>query len=414
MKIAQINAVCSSGSTGRLVHELHDYIVSHGNDCRVYYGSEDKAYGDAVRIGSRKDQLKHALESRVSGIQGHGSKAPTRRLISQIEEFAPDAVHLHNLHANYLNYPMLLRWLAANDVPTVVTLHDCWPFTGKCTYPVITGCVRWRDTCGHCPQLKSDRGNPTWFFDRTAAEFAEKRGLFGAIPRLGVVGVSDWITGEARKSFFGSDDAQITRIYDWVDPDVFKPLGGEARESVRAAYGLESGERMYLAVCSGLSERKGWPTLRELAEKLDDNEQLLVVGANPQGLEAPANLSLIAPISEPARLAELYSAADVCVNTTQAETFGLVTTEALACGTQVVVNPNTASPELVEPGCGRVLGSDGDVSELVEYLRSDEAVKSDESVARCVQSAGRFDRDARCNDYLEFYEKMKHMEGREL
>jgi glycosyltransferase involved in cell wall biosynthesis len=414
MRIAQINAVCSSGSTGRLVHELHDYLVRSGHECRVWYGSEDAAYPNAVCIGSRCDQLIHALGSRASGVQGHGSKGPTRRLLAQLGEFAPDVVHLHNLHANYVSYPLLLAWLAERDVPTVLTLHDCWFFTGKCTYPVLTGCVRWQDACGHCPQLKSDRGNPTWFFDRTAAELAEKRRLFGAIPRLGVVGVSDWVMGEAGKSFFRGGGARMARIYNWIDSEVFKPLDGQARESARAEFGVRPDERLYLAVCSGLSERKGWPTLCALAARLVDGERLLVVGANPRGLEVPEGIQLVEPIREPSRLAALYSAADVCVNATQAETFGLVTAEALACGTQVVVNPNTASPELVEPGCGLVLGRDGDVDELVAWLRSGEAVKTCMTVARCVASARRFDRDARCGDYLGFYEKMIHMEGRAL
>lgn len=410
MRIAQINAVCSTGSTGRLVHELHDYLVARGSECRVWYGSEDAAYPDAVRIGSRRDQLMHAMASRASGIQGHGSMGATRRLLRELEEFSPDVVHLHNLHANYVSYPLLLGWLADHNVATVLTLHDCWFFTGKCTYPVLTGCVRWQDRCGHCPQLKSDRGNPTWFFDRTATELAEKRRLFGAISRLGAVGVSDWVTEEMRRSFLGGGCARIARIYNWIDSEVFRPSDNLAREALRAEHGVRDDDSLYLAVCSGLSERKGWSILCGLAGKLREDERLLVVGANPSGLAVPKGIELVEPIREPARLAALYSAADVCVNVTQAETFGLVTAEALACGTQVVVNPNTASPELVESGCGHVLGRDGDVDEIVAWLRSSDAVKTTETVQRCVRSAGRFDRSARCGDYLDFYHCVVEMQ----
>jgi glycosyltransferase involved in cell wall biosynthesis len=404
MRVAQINAVCSSGSTGRLVHELHDFLVSEGHVCRVFYGSDDAAYEGACHIGTRRDQVLHALDSRVTGIQGHGSKRQTKQLLSQLEEFVPDVVHLHNLHANYVSYPVLLKWLAERDIPTVLTLHDCWFFTGKCTYPILTRCDRWQDACGRCPQLKSDMGNPTWFFDRTATELAEKRELFGSIPRLGVVGVSNWITGEAMKSFFGSNGARITRIYNWVDSEVFRPVGETRRAEVRFEFGVGAGERLYLAVCSGLSERKGWPTLCELAGRLSEGERLLVVGANPRGLPVPKGIHLVEPIYEPAKLAALYGAADVCINVTMAETFGLVTAEALACGTQVVVNPNTASPELVEPGCGCVLDADGYVDGILSFLHSDAADKSPKTIARCVRSAERFDRDGRCGDYLRFYE----------
>jgi glycosyltransferase involved in cell wall biosynthesis len=53
-------------------------------------------------------------------------------------------------------------------------------------------------------------------------------------------------------------------------------------------------------------------------------------------------------------LIRLYTAADVFYNPSIEETFGLVTAEALACGTPAVVMNSTACPEPLQ-GCGITL-----------------------------------------------------------
>ena len=89
--------------------------------------------------------------------------------VSQIKElikqYQPDVVHLHNLHANYVNVKRLLSFLGEQDIPTVITLHDCWFFTGKCTHYTSIKCNKWQTGCEKCPSLKKDI--PSWFFDCT-------------------------------------------------------------------------------------------------------------------------------------------------------------------------------------------------------------------------------------------------------
>ena len=263
MRIAHINATCSSGSTGGIVRQLRDFAIAKGNEVRVFYGADAQTYEGATRIGSRPGQVLHALKSRLTGRQGYASRFATRALLRRLDMFGPDVVHLHNLHANYINLPMLLGYLAKHDVATVLTLHDCWFFTGKCTHPVQTGCSKWAEGgCRDCPQLRIDNVNPTWFFDRTHGCFEDKMALFEAIPRLGVVGVSDWITDEARRSFLAARNP--IRIYNWVDRAVFQPRPNEDVASLRRCLGIGADEKMVLFVSSNLSERKGHRTVDRL------------------------------------------------------------------------------------------------------------------------------------------------------
>lgn len=407
MRVAHINATCASGSTGTIVNQLRTYAQLQGHEVRVFYGADPDFYNGAIRIGARPGQITHALKSRSTGKQGYASRLATKRLVRALETFGPDLVHLHNLHANYLHVGMLLRYLAQTDIPTVITLHDCWPFTGKCTYPIQTGCVRWmHEGCHDCPQLRTDNVNPTFFFDRTAVCYSDKRLWFGAIPRLGVVGVSDWITEEARRSFLGEKNP--VRIYNWIDRSAFCPMPRREVSVLRSWLGVCEGERLVLFASSNLSHRKGYDVLASLPERLDGHSRVVYIGSNREGLPIPETVKAIGPVRNQAELALYYSAADICINTTKCETFGLVTAEALACGTPVVVNPNTASPELVEDGCGHVLSQEDDVEEVAAIIAALPRQKDERTIERCAESSVRFDPETSMSAYLAYYRQVRN------
>lgn len=62
----------------------------------------------------------------------------------------------------------------------------------------------------------------------------DKKRLWLSIPNLAVVGVSDWITNEA-KNLRCLKCKIIRRIYNWIDLDVFKPANAD---DIREKYGL--------------------------------------------------------------------------------------------------------------------------------------------------------------------------------
>ena len=111
MKVVHINAVYKIGSTGRSLMELDEDLNANGVEsycaCSRVYGCEN-----VYQIGNEMSIKTHALMSRLTGMQGYFSKGNTKKLIDYIDGIAPDVVHLHNLHANYINLPMLLEYLA--------------------------------------------------------------------------------------------------------------------------------------------------------------------------------------------------------------------------------------------------------------------------------------------------------------
>lgn len=353
MRVLQINAVNKTGSTGRNVYEIVQYMNEHGDDGYVatsVASGEDHEYV----IGTQYDHKMHALLSRVTGCQACFSSCATKRLIQYIKQIKPDVVHINNVHSNYIHLSMLLGYLAEMDIATVVTLHDCWFFTGHCFHYTLMECDKWKTGCSRCPQIHD--GNASWFFDTSGQMWTKKKSAFEKIPRLAVVGVSDWITNEARQSFLKTAKI-VQRVYNWVDIGIFHPMMKEKIQQKKIQYHLQK-QYIILGVASQWDEKKGFGKFIELSEQLNADEQIVLVGEVPKNSIIPKNVTLIPKTESMEKLAEIYGMADVFVTFSKEESFGKVSAEALSCGTPVICYHTTANPELVGKDCGIVITQD--------------------------------------------------------
>lgn len=400
MKVVQINAVCDVGSTGRICRELNDALLQQGYEGVVLYGNGNSSYEFARRVSGKYEVKIHGLLSRIFGKNAAYSPLSTRKIIRILEDYRPDVVHLHNLHGNYVNLKPLLRYLAEKDIPTTLTLHDCWFYTGKCTHYTAIGCNRWQTGCHHCPKRKGDI--PSWFFDRTAEMWKEKHKLFSAIPRLAVIGVSDWITNEAEKSFL--KDAQILqRIYNWIDLSVFYPRGKETGTQ----FGISEDKFSILCISAGWNENSPkTKDLSVLAELLPEDCEIILAGAVPFADKLPSNIKAVGYLSSTEELAKLYSACDVYVHLSREDTFGKVIAEALACGTPAVVYDSTACPEIVGEGCGYTVPV-GDVSSVWKAIEQIRQHPKGTFAKVCSEYAAvNFSKETLVEDTLELYSRL--------
>lgn len=342
MKVLQINAVYGVGSTGRMTKELHEYMLRQGIDSYVACskGIEPSDLRQ-ICIGNPTDVKFHSLVARLTGFQGYCSKRATIELLKKIDELHPDIVQLGNLHSNYVNVRMLLDYLGKHDIATVIVLHDCWFYTGKCTHYTVDLCNRWKNQCGNCPRLKKDI--PSWHFDRTTKMLEDKTVCFKNIKKLGVIGVSEWISSEARKSIL-KDATIIKCIHNWIDTDIFKPDYTRASE-IRKKLNLGD-KKVILGVSNIWSDAKGLKTFLKLSKLLDKREIILLVG-NVEGVDLPENIINIPPTKHVEELVGYYTLADVFLQLSPEETFGKVVVEAMSCGTPVIAVNSTANPELI-------------------------------------------------------------------
>ncbi len=399
MKILQINAVYKQLSTGSNVYEMNKAMESKGHRCiAAYSAGQIEVPEKEYRIGGPAGQKLHALLSRITGLQGYFSSFATRKFLRYLKQQKPDVVVLNNLHANYIHLPLLLRYLAKKDIPTVAVLHDCWFYTGKCCYYTGIGCQKWKTGCGSCPAKKLF--NKSWFFDRTPKMYRDKKKLFSAIPRLGVVAVSDWLLSQAKLSPVFQNALDIQRIHNWIDAEQFAPAESE---TLRRQLGLTN-KKVMLAVAAAWEPRKGIDSLLWIGQQLRPDETLVLIGTMEKQPPRSSNVLYLPRTGSREELVQYYSMADVFLQPSLEETFGKVTAEAISCGTPVVCYDSTANPELVGPGCGAVVSA-GDRVEMLRQAREILKNGKRQYSAQCRAFAlERFDTNRIFEQYLEMFQ----------
>lgn len=346
MTVLQINVVYDEKSTGRNCKEIERFLEDKGIRCFTAYGVGGKDKGsNAYRIDTKPEYYVHNILSRLTGLEGYFSYFATKRLLRYIKRVGPDVIHIHNLHGHYLNLPILFRFLKETQIPIVQNLHDCWIFTGKCTHPVKLGCEKWKCACEVCPAKK--KYPESWLFDFSKKMYADKVKFFNEINVRCVIGVSSWIADQARMSFLGA--YPVKYIYNWIDTEVFRPYPSK---DIFDEYGIAKDKYTVICVAAAWKENTAkTDELIQLANLLGNAAQVVVVGKCAEAV-AGENVVPIGFVSDTAGMAQLYSASDVYVHVSHADTFGKVIAEAMACGTPAVAYDCTACSELIQPGCG--------------------------------------------------------------
>ena len=392
MKSLQINSVCGYGSTGRIAVDLYHAAENNGDECVIAYGRNGAPDGvHTFKIESPLNVQLHGALSRLTDKHAFYSKTATIRFLKWVREYQPDLIHLHNLHGYYLNIELLFHYLKEMQIPVVWTLHDCWAFTGHCSYFNSIGCDRWRTGCHDCPQKKEYP--KSYVKDSSSWNYEQKKELFTSLEHLTIITPSEWLAAVTRKSFLGK--YLVVPISNGIDLELFRPTASDFREK----YHLNR-KKIALGVASVWEKRKGLQDLIRLSEVLDDSWQVVVVGiTEQQKAELPPRVLGIPRTSNMTELAEIYTAADVYVNVSVEETMGLTTAEALACGTPAVVYNATAVPECVDDSCGIVV-LHGEIDSLANAVKQ---IKADSEV--CRKCAERFDKHKQYMKYISLYQQ---------
>lgn len=362
MRVIQINSICGKGSTGRICTGIADLLRSQGHEAYIAYGLGHSDYPNSFNIsGGSKDYLTHNILSRLTDSEGLHSKTATKRLIKWIGGIKPDVVHVHTLHGHYVNYKMLFEYLYRTNVKVVLTLHDCWTFTGHCAHFDQYGCEKWKTGCHNCKFLKT---YPTsWLLDRSKSNYRLKKNIFTQFgDRLTIVPVSYWLEGLVRQSFM--KDLKIQTIHNGIDLSLFHPIHNE---SLYDKYGVR-GKKIILGVALPWSGYKGLPDFHKMRCLLSDDFAIIMVGLSDQQIaELPQGIIGITRTDSIRELAELYTMADVFVNTTYCDNYPTVNMEAIACGTPVITYQTGGSPEAINKNTGLVVPQ-GDIEKMIDAI----------------------------------------------
>lgn len=397
MKILLINTVYKTGSTGKIVHALHSFLLQSGFDSTVCYG-RGKSYNkgsNLINISSGIERYIHAFLTRITGFQGTYSFLATRKLFRLIDVYKPDVIHLFSLHGYYINEFKLFRFIKDRNIKTVYSMMDEYAYMGKCTNPV--GCNKFETKCHHCPQV---RAYPkSLFFDRSSSIFEMKKEAYENLKNITFTGPR-WVIDRAKKSALLSN-MKFAEIDEFTDlENVFYP---REISGLRNKLGIPADKKIVLNVGPFVYPRKGGIYYLKAARMLEKENIIFIhVGYDGKTENLPDNFIPVNYLADPEKLAEYYSLADLFVCTSLADTMPNVCLEALSCGTPVCGFHVDGIPYVATPEFGTFVPL-SDVPALASVIKSAPIKTKERSFACRAYAEGRYSKNEFCSRIIKLY-----------
>lgn len=398
MRVLLIDVNCKNSSTGKIVYDLYRNLRADGHEAAVCYGRGDAVCEENIyKFGNDAETMLHAGLARLTGLNGYFSPISTKRLLDFIDKFAPDVVHLHELHAYFVNLKPLLTYLKKKKIKVVWTFHCEYMYTGKCGHAYE--CEGWRYGCGKCPEIREYP--KSLFFDFTKKMFNDKKALLSDW-NFTIVTPSQWLAERVRKSFL--KDKQIEVIHNGIETNnVFFKRSRDEINALKKRYDLVD-KKIVLAVAPDIMrESKGGRTVVDISKRFNgENVHFVLVGAESD-MRVGDCATTVKKTANQNELAIWYSAADVFLICSRRENFPTTCLEAMCCGTPVVGIDEGGTKETVPAPYG-IFCTAGDMDGLEKALRSyiEEEKKADE-----ISALGRsiYDRKVMYKSYLRLYKE---------
>ena len=270
-RVLLIDVNCKYSSTGKIVYDLYKSIRADGREAAVCYGRGPKIIEENIyKFGIDAETYLHAGLSRITGYNGCFSYFSTLRLINFIENYKPDIIHIHELHAYFVNIKMLLSYIKARDIPVVWTFHCEYMYTGKCGYAYE--CDRYKDTCGKCPELRSYPKSV--FYDKTEKMLQAKKEMFKGL-KCSIITPSQWLADRTKESFLANREIGV--IHNGIDTKLFSAVDDS---KLKELLSIPADNKVILSLAPNImSERKGGEWIIRLSDLLkDENITFVMVG----------------------------------------------------------------------------------------------------------------------------------------
>ncbi len=255
-----------------------------------------------------------------------------------------DIIHLHWVNFGFLSIKNIEQLLKLGK-PLIWTLHDMWAFTGGCHHS--GDCENFQTNCGSCKFVhKPER------WDISHRMWADKIYAFD-YPNLHIITCSDWLKSRAEKSTILAYHS-IDSIPNAIDTNFF-----QREENAKKSLHLNPDKQYILFVAMRVNTpTKGFNYLKEALQIWQNenpatvkNTELLIVGnvLDTSEINAlPLPSTALGHITDPAKMREIYSAADVFITPSLEENLPNTIMEAMACGTPCVGFQVGGIPEMID------------------------------------------------------------------
>lgn len=239
-----------------------------------------------------------------------------KKLLQKKEYVQTDIIHMHTIQWWYFDYRDLPQISLEKKI--IWTLHDDWFCAGN------------------------DKDHSLFPY-KTKLSFIKRKEVLQNT-NIDVVAVSEWMYQKAIKSQIFPEN-KIHKIQNWIDTNIFFQ-----KDKLCTRRELWISEDIFMVVSIAWAGRKSkakWiQYVEKLANELSDNQEIQFWTLGNKKNMNRWNLHEISFISQH-DMALYFSAADVFLYPTMADSFGLVIAESIACGCPVVTFDVWATSELV-------------------------------------------------------------------
>lgn len=412
LRVALVHAADLGGGAERSVVSLHRSLQAAGHQSTLFVGERRTDEPGVVQIpyvrgipGTRR--VARALERRFGWQDIYN---PSFRKLRRTIASGFDVVHFNSLwgSAGFADISALPALTA--KVPGVLTMRENWLITGHCA--CFDECHRWKIGCGACPDLERVPRIPR---DGTAFNWRRK---YQAIQNsnIAVVAISDWLMARALESPILAGK-QITRIYNGVDLETFKPCDESRRLELRLKLGMRGNEVVVLVAgqtVNGLNSFQAPKDAIRILQAASEQTRIrvLAIGQQSAAFSASGGLDVVAlPYQHSAtEMASCYQLADLTLVTSEAEAFGRIAAESQACATPVVAFATGAIPEVVVNNVGGLLVPRGDHQSATERILSlaiDGARRRAMGVSGIGHVHQNFSDDVITSNYIDLYRRIQ-------
>lgn len=408
MNILQVNCVYKEGSTGKIVADLVKYLRAKGHRVSVAFGG-----------GNTKPNIKRGEYKFTSSFESHihvlftklglslyygGMYLSTIRLLRYIKSEKPNLVHLHCINGSTVNIYRVLRYLGKKGIPTVVTHHAEFYYTGSCGHSF--DCRKWIDSkCRGCEYVYQASYSKT--ISRTHKAWLKMRNGFANFEanKLIFTAVSPWVKFRSQQSLIVNQYNCVV-IKNGVDTGVFHLHSN--RNWVKEQVPNLKEKVVFHSTASfqpsDTTHNKGGFYVVEMAKRMPDVTFIIACIVNEDSDQLPSNIYLWGRAKTQEELAMLYSSSDVTLIASRRETFSMICAESLCCGTPVV-GFRAGGPETIAIQEYSQFVEYGNMSELKSALRKMLDEVWDKGI---ISAEGKkaFDKDSTLEQYLHVYEQI--------
>lgn len=346
-------------SLNEMGHEANQIVVEKKSSVNTVIGLHEPDYYGGREFSRTMLRNIEKNSSLTSMIYPYGKQ------ISEMKAFLnADIVHYHLIHNYFLSLIDFQKMVSKKK--SVWTVHDPWIISGHCVYPL--NCEKWLDGCEPCDRyleepftLKKDTASQLWKL---------KKQIYRELD-IDIIVSSNFMLEYIQKSPLTSHFNRIHKIPFGIECERF---ANRNKKSARDRFGI-SNTAFVVAYRTEQLEIKGTKYIEEAVNKLNMKKDvvLLTVGTGTVSKDLKNRYKVVELgwQNDEMTLMDFYSASDVFLMPSLAESFGLMAIEAMAAGCVVIAFKTTVLEEIIcSPNCGIAVSykNSEEIKNVLEFL----------------------------------------------